>query len=299
MDKLVAMRTFVEICDRGSLTAAADSLGKSQPTVVRVLAALEESLGVRLLRRTTRRMALTDEGRDYLTRARQILDDVRNAEQSLSTEAANPRGSLRITAPITFGSRHVGPVSLRFQQRYPDVNLELLLLDRVVNLLEEGVDLAVRIGHLPDSTMIARTVGQMRRVLVASPGLVNRYGRPGNPGELADKPTVFFRHTQGEQSWRFASQGRVHHVDVRSVYASNQATPAVNACAAGLGFGQFLHYQVADRVASGELELLLEDWELPPDPVSLVYSESRLMSASLRLLQEFFAHDLGEQLADL
>ena len=299
VDKLMAMRTYVEICERGSLTAAAEALGKSQPTVVRVLANLEQELGVRLLRRTTRRMTQTSEGSDYLARCRQILDDISAAERALTASDSTPRGQLRITAPITFGQRHIGPLSIEFQQQYPQVQLELLLLDRVVNLLEEGLDLAVRIGPLADSTMIARNIGEMRRVLVASPALLSRSGYPSHPEDLAEHPAVFFRHSQRQQQWQFQQGDTTQQVTVTGVYSSNQAVPAVDACVAGLGFGRFLHYQVADQMEKGELEILLPTWEPVADPVSLVYSDARLMTPSLRVLIEFYQQRLSAQLNQL
>jgi len=269
VDKLVAMRAFVEICDRGSLTAAGEALGKSQPTMVRTLANLEAELGVRLLRRTTRRLALTDEGRGYLAQVRRILADVDAAEQALLGGSMTPRGRLRITAPVTFGQRHVAPVVVDFLQRYPEVQLELLLLDRVVNLLEEGIDLAVRIGRLADSSMIATTVGDMRRVLVASPKLLDSRDRPERPEDLAGAPAVLFRGMGAGETWRFRGNGSARTVTVRGILSTNQATEAVGACMAGLGFGVFQAYQVAEPLRTGELQLLLEAFEPAPVPVNV------------------------------
>lgn len=299
MDKLSAMRAFVEICDRGSLTAAGVALGKSQPTVVRTLAALESELGVRLLRRTTRRLALTEPGRDYLARCRRILAEVEEAERALGFGATEPRGELKLTAPVTFGQLYVAPFVMDFLQRYPAVRLELLLLDRVVNLLEEGVDLAVRIGPLPDSSMIGLNVGTMRRVLVASPEYIEREGIPERPEALAERPCVLFRGLGSAGSWRFQDAGRPIQVNVRGTLVCNQAMPAVAACERGLGFGEFLAYQVADSVAAGRLRTVLERFELPPAPVSLLYSEARLMSPSLRVLVDFMREQLRRTLAQL
>ncbi len=297
MDKLAAMRAFVEICDQGSLTAAGERLGKSQPTMVRTLANLEQTLGVRLLRRTTRRLSLTDEGRGYLDQCRRILSDIQQAEAALAVGAAEPRGQLRITAPVTFGQLHVAPLAVDFIERFPQVRLDLLLLDRVVNLLEEGIDLAVRIGPLADSSMIARPVGRMRRVLVASPDFFAARGLPRHPSDLSAAPCVLFRGQSATDSWRFFFEyQRPFDVALKTVYATNQAIPAVEACMRGLGFGLFLHYQVAAEVAAGRLQLVLEDFEPPPAPVSLVYSDARLMSPSLRALLDFIADGLTKAL---
>jgi len=299
MDKLVAMQAFVEICDRGSLTAAGEALGKSQPTMVRTLANLEAELGVRLLRRTTRRLALTEEGRGYLAQVRRILADVDAAERAVMGGSTTPRGRLRITAPVTFGQRHVTPVAVGFLERYPEVQLDLLLLDRVVNLLEEGIDLAVRIGRLADSSMIASAVGIMRRVLVASPALLERHGTPDRPEDLVGAPAVLFRGMGAGDSWQFRTDGKVGGVTVRGILTTNQATAAVAACASGLGFGVFQAYQVADQLRSGELRLLLEDFEPVPAPVSLVYSDARLMSPTLRVLVDHTRDALQQTLLAL
>lgn len=305
MDKLAAMRAFVEICDRGTLTAAGTALGKSQPTMVRTLAALEDTLGVRLLRRTTRRIALTEQGRGYLEHCRRILDDIESAEHALTAGGAEPRGTLRVTAPVTFGQRHVAPLVLDFLARHGKVCVDLLLLDRVVNLLEEGVDLAVRIGPLPDSSLVASPVGRMRRVLVASPGLLAERGTPDHPRDLAGTPGVVFRGMSAGNVWRFTDAGRSLSVEVRPVLVVNQAPAAVAACVRGLGFGVFQAYQVASELASGSLIVLLEAHEPTPAPVSLVFSDARLMSPSLRVLIDFVRDGLrrglearGEAVAD-
>ncbi|MDH3640060.1 MAG: LysR substrate-binding domain-containing protein, partial [Gammaproteobacteria bacterium] len=178
MDKLRAMTAFVQIVDRGSLTAAAVVLNKSLPSVVRTLATLEGALGVRLLNRTTRRIALTNEGQHYLARCRRILADIEEAELAVSAEQREPRGNLNITAPVLFGQMHVAPLVTSFLARFNQVHVELLLLDRLVNLVEEGVDVGIRIAHLEDSSMVAIPVGQIRRVVCASPKLLKKTGVP-------------------------------------------------------------------------------------------------------------------------
>lgn len=287
MDKLAAMRAFVEIADRGSLTAAAVVLGKSQPSMVRTLANLETELGVRLIRRTTRRMALTGEGRDYLERCRRVLADIEEAERAVSGGAGEPRGDLRITAPVTFGQLHVAPILIEFLRRYPRVRVELLLLDRVVNFLEEGIDLAVRIGELTDSNLIATKVGTMRRVLVASPGLIRQQAPLHHPTALSGRPCVHFRGLAPGDAWHFREGDRSITVPMRGVFVTNQAMPAVEACALDAGYGTFLAYQVAGSIADGRLQILLEEFEPVPVPVSLIWSDARLMSPSLRSLLDF------------
>jgi DNA-binding transcriptional LysR family regulator len=300
VDKLAAMRVFVEIAERGSLTAAAVALGKAQPTVVRSLANLESTLGVRLLRRTTRRLSLTEAGHSYLERARRILSDVAEAEMVLSASDTTPVGHLRITAPVTYGQTHVSPLLFKFLKRYADIDVELLLLDRVVNLLEEGIDLAVRIGPLADSSMIATQVDDMRRVIVASPKWLDQHGVPEHPTALAEVACVRFSGISTLNTWRFACNGEEIAVPVQGPLVTNQALPAVAAVAAGLGCGMFLAYQVADRVQRGELVIILEAYEPAPQPVNLVYTETRLMTQRLRVLLDFMRDNFRQsELSDV
>lgn len=286
------MRAFVEIVDQGSLTAAARALDRAPPTIVRTLATLEEGLGARLLTRTTRRMSLTEEGRAYLDRCRRILADVEEAEQAVQAGDSEPRGEIRVTAPVLFGQRHVAPAITAFLQRFAKVRIELLLLDRVVHLVEEGLDLGVRIGHLEDSSMIAVSVGRMRRVVVASPAFLARTGNPTHPDELAPHPCVMFRGIAGGGSFSFEDGGRRRTVRVTSPFACNQATAAVEACEAGLGFGQFLSYQVEPQIRAGTLQIVLNEFELPALPVSLVYPDARLMSSRLRAFVDWMKEQL-------
>lgn len=285
MDKLAAMATFVRIVDHGSLTAAAEALGKAQPTVVRTLANLESLLGVRLLRRTTRRIALTPEGRDYLERCRRILADVVEAERVLDSRNPAPQGFVRVTAPVTFGQLHVMPVINDFLTHWPEVTVDLLLLDRPVNLLEEGIDLAVRIGPLIDSTMVAMAAGHMRYVVVASPDLLRETGLPQAPSALSTRPCVAFQGVGSLDAWPFLVDGKPAQVRITPRVRVNQALPAAAACAAGLGFGRFLEYQVRELVHQGRLAVVLEAFELPPQPVSLLTTEARLVTSRLRLLR--------------
>jgi len=192
MDKLQAMKTFVRIADKGGLTAAAQTLGASLPSVVRTLAGLERELGVRLFNRTTRRVHLTDEGAQYLERCRPILQAVEEAEALLTSRRPEPQGRLAVTAPVLFGRRYVAPIVAGFVERHPGVSADLLLVDRVVNLVEEGMDVGVRIGHLPDSSLVAIPVGTVRRVVCASPAYLRRHGTPRAPADLRAHRCVRF-----------------------------------------------------------------------------------------------------------
>lgn len=292
MDTLRAMRAFVNIAEQGSLTAAARALDSSLPAVVRTLAALEAHLGVRLMNRTTRRIALTDEGRSYLESCRQVLSAVQDAEEALKEGAAEPSGPITLTAPVQFGLMHVAPVVTRFALRYPQVKLRVLLYDRVVNMLEEGIDVGVRIGTLDDSSLIARPLGAIRRVVVASPGLIAAHGEPAHPDALRGVPCVRFTGASS-LAWSFHIDGRAVTVPVAGNLEFNHIAPAVDACAAGAGFGLFLSYQVRPYLARGTLHIVLREFEPPPRPVHLVYPHARLLPGRTRLLLDWLARELA------
>ncbi len=292
MDQLAAMRVFVEIVDRGSLTAAADSLDRSQPAIVRTLAALEAHLGAVLLRRTTRRMSLTPEGSDYLQRCRRILADVEDAAQAVGQDAGDPRGDLKVTAPVQFGHLHLTPVLAGFLGQYRQVRVDLILLDRIVDLVEEGIDLALRIGELSDSSMVALRVGEVRRVICASPELLLRTGVPEHPRFLKELPCILQQNLSRQNSWTFDDGGRKFDVPVAGNFGCNQVAAAAVACAQGLGFGRFLSYQVQQLVREKRLILVLEDFEPAVWPVSLVYPGTRLVSARLRALINWLRDEL-------
>jgi len=284
MDKLRALQTFVAIVDRGSLTAAAEALGSSLPAVVRTLAGLEAMLGVRLINRTTRRLALTEDGRQYLEHVRRIVADIDEAERALSNRQVEPSGTLNVTAPVLFGERHVAPAVTRFLQRHPQMRVKLVLLDRIVNLVEEGLDLGVRIGHLQDSTLVAQAVGRVRRVVVASPALLRRHGTPQHPRELAAAPCVHGSGTVGN-AWTFRDKdgGRSFRVAVQGSLECNLVAPLLDACAAGLGFAQCLSYQAAPLVQARRLRIVLAGYEVEPWPVSLTYPSARLLPSRARV----------------
>ena len=298
MDKLKAMTTFVQIADAGSLSAAARQHGQSLPAVVRSLAALEGELGVRLFNRTTRRISLTDEGRQYLQSCRGVLAALHDAEAALKDEANEPAGQLVITAPVLFGQHYVAPAVTTLLQRHPQLRCRLWLLDRVVNLLEEGMDIGVRIGPLDDSSLIARPVGQVQRMVVASPAYLHRVGIPDHPRQLQHAQCLGFLST-GPLWWRFAEAGRSFSVPVSGALEFNHIAPAIDACIAGMGFATFLSYQVADALAAGQLMPVLRAFELPPRPVNLVYPHARLLPARVRRALDGLEADLRPRLAAL
>lgn len=287
MDKLRAISTFVAIVDNGSLTAAANSLDTSLPSVVRTLAWLERELGVSLLTRTTRRIHLTDEGAQYLERGRAILSAVRDADAALGSRQAEPRGRLSVTASVLFGRRYVAPVVTAYMLRHPEVTADLLFIDRVVNLVEEGLDVAIRIGNLSDSSLIAVQVGQVRRVVCASPKYLKRHGMPRLPSDLRAHRCVRFAGLAPRSEWSFRVGGRTVTVPITSVLTCNQIDSAVEACANGLGIGSFLSYQVV----ADKLRYVLEEFESEPLPVHVVYPKSRMLSSNVR---SFVDHCVGE-----
>lgn len=280
MDRLGLMATFVQIVDSGSLSAAAEAQEQSSATVVRALAALERHLGVRLLNRSTRRLALTEEGREYLARCRSILAQVSEAEELLAERSQRPGGTLALTAPVTFGRYHVTPLVKHFMADHREVRIELRLTDQVLDLLQENLDLAVRIGHLPDSTLVATPLGHTAQVLCASPTCLRRIGVPVSPLQLTDLPCVLFS-PQG-RAWRFPVGGREYVVQVMPAFTTNQVEVAREACLDSLGIGRFFHYQVADALADGRLRRLLPEFEPEPLPVQLTYPHGRLLSARVR-----------------
>jgi DNA-binding transcriptional LysR family regulator len=281
MDKLRAMAIFVRIVDEGSLTAAADALGMSVPSVVRALAALERALGARLLNRTTRRSSLSDEGREYYERCKRVLAEVEAADASLSARRTEPRGRLRVTAPVMYGRLHLAPVVAEFLAKHPHMEIELLLLDRVVDLIEEGIDVALRIAHLPDSTLVALPVGETRRVVCAAASYLKRAGTPSVPADLAAHRCIVFSGLSRGNDWSFGGK-RATQVTVRPVLRTNQFDVAIDACLRGFGCGQFLCYQVAALVDAGKLKRVLGDFEPEPVPIHLVYPHGRHVSANLR-----------------
>ncbi len=276
------MTTFVRIVDKGSLTAAANALDTSLPTVVRTLAALERELGVSLLNRTTRRIHLTDAGARYLERCRVILSEVQDAEAKLSSSQAEPQGRLTVTASVLFGRRYVAPIVSEFIRRHKEVNVEMLFVDRVVNAVEEGLDVAVRIGHLRDSSLVAIRIGEVRRVVCASPQYLRRHGVPRTPEEVRAHRCVRHIGLSPRNEWNFRIGRRATSIPIVCALVSNEIDSTLNACANGLGLGMFLSYQTAPYRKSNKIRYVLEEFETEPVPVHVVYPHTRRLSATVR-----------------
>ena len=275
----------------GSLTAAAVSMNSSLPATVRTLAALEQRLHVRLLNRTTRRISLTEEGKVFLERCRNILAEVDEAEATATARQAEPSGTLTVTAPVLFGQMHVAPAVTRFVKTYDQVRCKLLLEDRMVNLLEKNIDVAIRIGHLADSSLVAQQVTMIRRVVVASPEYLRRHGLPKHPKELARANCICFPEP-GASPWAFRQGAREFTVPVSGNLEFNQAAVAAQACAEGLGFSRFLAYQVARHIARKHLRIVLDDFETAPLPLSIVYPHARLLPSRTRVFIEWIKNEL-------
>jgi DNA-binding transcriptional LysR family regulator len=281
MDRIDAMQAFVAVADLRGFAPAARKLGQSPSNVTRLIAALEDRLGARLLQRTTRQVALTDVGARYLERARRILADVEEAEGAAEGERTRPSGRLVVSAPVGFGRLHVSPVMSAYLMRYGEVAGELRLSDRVINLVEDGVDLAVRIGHLPDSTLVARQVGEMRRIVVASPAYLKSHGEPKRPQAIESHETIQFGATASTE-WQFVEDGREVRLVATPRFTTNSADAAIQYAEQGGGLARVLAYQAADAIKRGRLKIVLQKFEQPPLPIHLVYPTSRLLSAKVR-----------------
>ena len=285
------MQVFAAVAQENGFAAAARRLNMSAPAVTRAVAALEETIGTRLLSRTTRSVSLTEAGQRYLTDVERILQELDEAESAAAGLHATPRGVLTVTAPVLFGRLYIAPILLDFLDRHPQVTGRLLLLDRVTNLLDEGMDLALRIGHLADSSMAAIRVGSVRSVICASPGYLKRHGVPAHPSELPDHRLIAPGGTTGPQEWRFGQDEKlVVRVTPRLICNSNAAI--VQSLEAGWGIGRLLSYQVGPSITAGRIRLVLEEYERAPLPVHLVHLEGRRASAKVRAFVDFAAERL-------
>lgn len=281
MDRLEMLRTFVAVADNASFAEAARRLRVSPTAASRAVAALEEALGTSLLRRTTRSVRLTDEGAVYLERCRAALTDLDDAALALRGVGAVPGGNLVVTAPVTFGRLHILPIATSLLRHHPGLNVELTLVDRVVRLVEEGIDVAVRIGDLSDSSLHALKIAEVRRVLVASPGYLESRGMPSNVPALHGHSLISFTEIDRAHEWRFGSTGKTA-VRIEPRLTVNTADAAIAAAVDDVGIARVLSYQALDAIASGKLVTLLDAFSPPPSPVHLVYQANRRASVNVR-----------------
>ncbi|HEY4071787.1 MAG TPA: LysR family transcriptional regulator [Herbaspirillum sp.] len=290
MDRLDELTIFITVVEEGSMAGAARKLHRSGPAVTRALAALEDRVGVRLVERSTRRLSPTREGLDLAARARILLADY---DEATNSAAAQPlRGLLRVTAPTQFGRRHVAKLVDSFLDTYPSMQVELVLNDRNLDLIEEGIDVAIRIGHLPDSSLIARKVGQVSRILVASPAYLAAHGMPRRPSDLAERDTIFSTTHAGGKEWRFKVKGKETVVRLSPRFIVNDIEAQLLAARGGRGIARVLSYQVADDLAAGTLLRIMQEYESPPLPVQLVTGGGRHMPPKIRAFLDHLAKGL-------
>ncbi|HYD65399.1 LysR family transcriptional regulator [Azospirillum sp.] len=287
MDHLTAMRVFVAVAEESGFAPAARRLAMSTPSVTRAVAALEDRIGARLLHRTTRVVRLTDAGARYLDDCKRILHDIAEAEASAAGTHAEPQGELTVTAPMVFGRLHVAPVLADFLDHHPRVTARLLLLDRVADLMEEGMDVALRIGPLPDSALRAVRVGTVRRVVCAAPDYLARHGVPRRPADLNRFDVVDFSPAGIGRGWSFPDGAAVETVTPPARLVVNTADAAIAAAVAGRGLTRVLSYQIAAEVRVGSLTVVLSDFEPPPLPVQIVHGEGRRTSAKVRAFVDY------------
>ncbi|MBI3230041.1 MAG: LysR family transcriptional regulator [Burkholderiales bacterium] len=281
MDRLHLMSVFVAVGEEESFAAGARRLGMSPPAVTRAIAALEARLGVKLLNRTTRFVRVTEAGQRYLDDARRIMGEVDEADEAAQGVNAVPRGQLTITAPVLFGKMYVMPVVVNFLQRHPDMEISALFLDRIVNMLEEGVDVGVRIGELPDSSMKAIRVGQVQRVLCASPEYLAKHGVPQSPQDLAKHIIIAANTVSPAVEWKFSSEGESSTVRIKPRLQTSSNDAAIEAARLHFGITRLMSYQIAPLLESGELQTVMANYA-PPLPIHVIHREGRYASAKVR-----------------
>ena len=287
MNRLESMSVFVAVVEAGSLSAAARQLGMPLATVSRKVAELEAHLKSRLLHRTTRQLSLTDVGASYLAACRRILEEIGEAERAATGEYAVPKGELTVTAPIVFGRLHIVPVVAEFLAQYPEISVNLMLTDRVVHLMEEQCDVAVRIGDLPDSSLKALQVGTVRRVVCASPHYLQTHGEPTTPQALTDHSCITFEVLSSVGAWAFGAGKAQQTVPVHSRLSVNTAEAAITAATLGVGVIRVLSYQVADAVQKGDLQVVLQPYESAALPISLVHKGQAPLPLKVRAFLDF------------
>ncbi|MCJ8157945.1 LysR family transcriptional regulator [Sphingomonas sp. LaA6.9] len=290
MDRIEAMTILLAVIEKGSFSAAARDMRVPVQTISRKIADLESHLGTQLLARTTRTLALTDTGMAYAGAAKRIVEFVEEAEREAAGEFVAPKGDLVITAPLCFGRLHVVPIVSDFLAQFPEINIRLVLDDRNVNLLDDQVDMAVRIGQLPDSAMIATKVGAIRGVVCASPTFLAKYGIPQKPDDLRDLPCVSPDGPNATCSWRFRdpAKGSIFELPITPRLTTN-AEAALEAAVRGVGLSRQLHYQIDEAVRAGQLAIVLDGFELEPFPVHLVHAARAQMPLKMRRFLDFAA----------
>lgn len=292
MDRLLQMEVFAAINDSGSFVQAANRLRMSPPAVTRAMNALEERLGVQLLTRSTRQLALTDAGARFLDASRQLLFDIDTAEKQAVGETGVAQGHLTVSASMTFSQMIAAPVVRAFLASHPRISVSLVAVDRVTNLVEEGIDVAIRIGDLPDSSLMAKRLGMVRRLFVASPDYLDRRGIPSEPSDLKLHSIIGFTGIMPSHDWHYKTEAKRGHVHLHPRLEVNDAATALAAASAGEGITMALSYMVADQIRSGTLVPVLEDYTPHAVPIHLVYAQSKLVAPKVRAFLDFSADRL-------
>lgn len=293
MSQLEDMQIFVATVDAQSFTAAADKLGLSKQFISRRIMALEERLDARLLIRTTRKLSVTDTGRAYYERALKIIDDVSDAEQRVSSQSDSPRGTLRISAPMSFGTLHLGPAIAHFMTQCPDIRIELDLSDRFVDIVGEGYDMAIRIGHLSDSSLVARQISPAQLVTCASPAYLKARGKPKTPAELKDHDCLLYGHSRSVE-WLFSDKGKPLHVQVKGRLRANNGELACTAAIAGLGIILLPTFIVGAALRAKKLVTILDPYAPPPLNIYAVYPQHRQSSLAVKVFADFLRNTFGK-----
>ena len=295
MDRLRSLETFIKVVETGSFARAADALDTSPAGVTRHIAELESRLGTRLLQRSSRRLSLTESGSLYFERAKQVLEDLAEADALAGAATLQPAGLLRVNVPVAFGIRVLAPLWPAFRQRYPEVRLDITLADRFVDLVEEGVDAAVRIGRLSSSNLIARRLATVRGFVCASPAYLSRHGTPATPEALAQHRCLGYRYSSTRDEWVLQTPtGDETRVSVRCEFHANNGDVLMQAACAGEGIVMLPSFIVGDAIRAGALVPVLQDWPFPPLGVHVVYPSRRHLSAKVRALYEFLSDHIGD-----
>jgi DNA-binding transcriptional LysR family regulator len=300
LDRLAGISVFARVVEANGFTAAARALGLSKAAVSKQVARLEDRLGVRLLNRSTRRLGLTEAGRDFYERAQRVLAELDEAEQAATSRQVNPRGLLRVNAPVTFGVGHLCSLLPDFMRRYPEIKLDLVLNDRYVDLIDEGFDLAVRVGlgPLPDSSLVARRLFAARHAVCAAPAYLERRGVPRTPADLASHDCLLYSYLSTGEEWRFFDPGgRPVGVRIAGPMRANNGDALRHAARAGLGIVYSPAFLVEEDLAAGRLEPVLVDWRTPEAAVYAVYPPGRPLGAKVRVFVDYLAETLGRKLA--
>lgn len=296
MNKMDSLLAFVEVARCGGFSRASRSMGVPLASVSRRVAELEEALGARLFQRSTRQVVLTEAGTDYYATCQRLLDDLKEADEKVGGEYRSPRGELSITAPFGFGRVHLQPVALEFLKIYPDIDLRLVMVDRIVDLVAEHVDIALRISELADSSMIAKTVGSIGMIVCAAPSYLAQHGEPRHPGDLLKYSAISWAALGPFKTWLFRERGVDTMFPIRVRVTTTMSDSALEAAIAGLGLVQLTTYQAAEAIRAGKLVPVLREFECSNTPVSLIYPSNRSVPLKLRAFLDFAAPRLGVRL---